>query len=67
MREPGATSWVDITGNQAPITIYWSVEALPRGNTLRFGTYGRGIWDYKVGRGRLAEPGESPTPAALSY
>jgi photosystem II stability/assembly factor-like uncharacterized protein len=47
-RDPGAGAWVDITGNEAPITIYWSVEALPDQNTVRFGTYGRGIWDYQL-------------------
>ncbi len=46
-RDAGAPAWVDITGAQAPITIYWSVEAVP-GNVMRFGTYGRGIWDYRI-------------------
>jgi hypothetical protein len=27
---------------------YWSVEPLPGANALRFGTYGRGIWDYEI-------------------
>ncbi len=47
-RDAGAASWVDVTGNQAPVTVYWSVEAHPAENTLRFGTYGRGIWDYQI-------------------
>ncbi|MEW6072789.1 MAG: hypothetical protein AB1726_09390 [Planctomycetota bacterium] len=47
-REAAGAAWEDITGNEAPITIYWSVEALAHENTLRFGTYGRGIWDYQV-------------------
>ena len=47
-RDPGASEWVDITGNQAPVTIYWSCEALDNENTIRFGTYGRGIWDYSL-------------------
>ncbi len=47
-RDPGAAGWSDATGNQAPITAYWSVEALPNENTVRFGTYGRGIWDYQL-------------------
>jgi len=47
-RDPGAPSWLDITGNDAPITVYWSVEPLPSENTMRFGTYGRGIWDYRL-------------------
>jgi len=47
-RDPGSATWTDITSNQAPITTYWSVEALSHENTMRFGTYGRGIWDYRI-------------------
>ena len=39
--------WTDITGAEAPVTTYWSAEALHHENTIRFGTYGRGIWDYQ--------------------
>ncbi len=46
-RQPGGI-WEDLTANEAPVTIYWSVEALPHENTMRFGTYGRGIWDYQI-------------------
>jgi len=56
-RDPGASEWVDITGNQAPVTTYWSVEALSAENTMRFGTYGRGIWDYRI------DPVRAPVPA----
>ncbi len=48
MRAPDGDAWVDITGNDAPVTIYWSVEALAHENTVRFGTYGRGMWDYQL-------------------
>ncbi len=48
MRDSAAANWVDITANDAPITTYWSVEPLPHENTMRFGTYGRGIWDYQI-------------------
>jgi len=41
-------TWTDITQNDAPVTIYWSAEAVPSANVIRFGTYGRGIWDYDV-------------------
>ena len=40
--------WEDITGADAPVTVYWSCEALQHENTIRFGTYGRGIWDYQL-------------------
>jgi photosystem II stability/assembly factor-like uncharacterized protein len=45
-RDPGDDTWRDITGADAPVTIYWSAEPLTDENTVRFGTYGRGIWDY---------------------
>lgn len=45
-RDPGDTAWRDITGAEAPVTTYWSAEPLTDENTVRFGTYGRGIWDY---------------------
>ena len=45
-RDPGMEEWVDVTADTAPTTVYWSVEALPGSKVMRFGTYGRGIWDY---------------------
>ncbi len=39
-------SWIDITGGDAPVTIYWSAEVVPGEGVARFATYGRGIWDY---------------------
>jgi MYXO-CTERM domain-containing protein len=45
-RDPEDTEWRDISGADAPVTIYWSAEALTDENAVRFGTYGRGIWDY---------------------
>jgi hypothetical protein len=47
-RDPGSAAWVDVTANQAPVTVYWSVEAVQGENAMRFGTYGRGIWDYRL-------------------
>jgi hypothetical protein len=38
--------WQNIMSNVAPATLYWSVEMVDDGGTARFGTYGRGIWDY---------------------
>ncbi|MFT5462224.1 MAG: photosystem II stability/assembly factor-like uncharacterized protein [Planctomycetota bacterium] len=40
------SGWIDITDGVAPATTYWSLESIPSQNTMRFGTYGRGIWDY---------------------
>jgi hypothetical protein len=53
-------TWENIMGLEAPITLYWSVEAVPNLPLMRFGTYGRGIWDYSIGA-----PG--PTGPGLGY
>lgn len=58
MRAVDGEAWVDITRGDAPITTYWSCEALVNEDTIRFGTYGRGIWDYQ-----LAPQGEGCFPA----
>ncbi len=41
----GAGQWVSILGT-APLTTYWCVEGVPAIDVVRFGTYGRGIWDF---------------------
>lgn len=40
--------WYDISGLSAPDQTYWSVEYVPQLRTARFGTYGRGIWDFTI-------------------
>ncbi|MCK4548229.1 MAG: T9SS type A sorting domain-containing protein [Candidatus Eisenbacteria sp.] len=44
--DPAAETWTYIGDTEAPITTYWCVEAVPAAGVVRFGTYGRGIWDY---------------------
>ncbi len=46
MREADGDEWIDITSDTAPITIYWDAQAVEEGGLIRFGTYGRGIWDF---------------------
>jgi len=58
LREPGGVAWIDVTEPGVPVTIFWSVEPLFYENTMRFGTYGRGIWDLQ-----LDVPGEGCFPA----
>lgn len=41
-------TWIAISENRTPITTYWSVEIANQGRTARFGTYGRGIWDFEL-------------------
>ena len=38
--------WFLASGISAPDQTYWSVDFIPEINTARFGTYGRGIWDF---------------------
>ena len=40
--------WINIMGLSAPDQTYWSLEYVPEINTARFGTYGRGIWDFII-------------------
>ena len=40
--------WYSLTGANTPIQSYTSVEYLSASNTVRFSTYGRGIWDLKI-------------------
>ena len=40
--------WFDLSGVGTPNQTYWSVEYLEESKTARFGTYGRGIWDFDV-------------------
>lgn len=40
--------WFDLTGQFAPTMRYVSVEFLEDRNLARFGTYGRGAWDFQV-------------------
>lgn len=45
----GAGKWFDLQAKNnitAPDMVYWSVENVPLSNSIRFGTYGRGIWDF---------------------
>ena len=38
--------WFLLSGISAPDQTYWTVDYIPEINTGRFGTYGRGIWDF---------------------
>ncbi len=40
--------WYDMSGEAAPDVTYWSVELVNDDNTVRFGTYGRGIYDFNI-------------------
>jgi len=40
--------WYDLSEGFAPDQTYWAVDYLPLTKTVRFGTYGRGIWDFVI-------------------
>lgn len=40
--------WYDLAGDDAPYQTYWSVDYVDEIHTARFGTYGRGIFDFKL-------------------
>ncbi len=42
------STWYDIAGETTPDQTYWTVDYIPELKTARFGTYGRGIWDFKL-------------------
>ncbi len=48
--------WHQLAGLSAPVQRYTSVEFIAASNTVRFGTYGRGIWDFKVQNSAYLEP-----------
>ncbi len=56
IRDASGTLWLDAASDDAPITTYWSAEEVPGLNLIRFGTYGRGIWDYVLDDGCNYEP-----------
>ena len=45
--ERATNQWSNILQLATPITTYWSVEFVGT-DLVRYGTYGRGIWDYHV-------------------
>ncbi len=40
--------WYPIAGIDAPEQTYWCVDYIEELRTARFGTYGRGLWDFAV-------------------
>ena len=45
----GNQEWFDLAGVSGPDQVYWTVDYIPVISTVRFGTYGRGIWDFVIG------------------
>jgi hypothetical protein len=49
--------WYDMAQNTAPDQVYWTVDLDIATQTVRFGTYGRGIWDFKISDGLVSIEG----------
>ena len=50
--------WFLLSGLSAPDQTYWTVDYIPEINTARFGTYGRGIWDFVLNENYDIIPGD---------
>jgi photosystem II stability/assembly factor-like uncharacterized protein len=59
----GTGQWESIIAGGAPLSIYWSVESVPALSSVRFGTYGRGAWDYSYGITGVPQSNETPAAA----
>lgn len=58
--------WQYIGGTEAPLTTYWSVESVPADQLMRFGTYGRGIWDFDTSPALSSVAEDIPTASAFA-
>jgi len=58
--------WEYIGATGAPLTTYWSVEGVAADQLVRFGTYGRGIWDFDVTPPVSAIENDAPVLSAFS-
>jgi hypothetical protein len=56
--------WYDLSTPCTPTQTYWSVEYVPSAKTVRFGTYGRGIWDLQLMDNNPTPNSEPTAPAA---
>jgi hypothetical protein len=41
-----SSTWRSLLGGSSPVIPYFSVEGVPSAHLVRFGTFGRGVWDY---------------------
>jgi photosystem II stability/assembly factor-like uncharacterized protein len=69
--DPSTDAWESLDDATAPLTTYWCVEAVPAAGAMRFGTYGRGIWDYQIqdatSVAELREPGSDEPLSLMNY
>lgn len=59
--------WHDLASFMAPNQPYWSVDYIESISTVRFGTYGRGVWDFKIEEFTSIENTNLANPEANVY
>ena len=52
---PSDNQWYDMMDSISPDQVYWCVDYIPAINIVRFGTYGRGIWDFVINQTLVAD------------
>jgi hypothetical protein len=57
------SQWWVLNGDPSPMTHFHDVEYLENSNTVRFATYARGVWDFKINQLILRDD-ETAAPAA---
>lgn len=62
-----AGRWFDMSLGNAPDMVYWSVEYIPLLKVVRFGTYGRGIWDFAIDQIKNAVQADSSCPPIPNF
>jgi hypothetical protein len=60
-------SWSDMSELAAPDQSYWTVEYIHGIYTARFGTYGRGIWDYTFESNPVLMTGDMNGDGVVNY
>ncbi|MDP4219126.1 MAG: FlgD immunoglobulin-like domain containing protein [Bacteroidota bacterium] len=62
-----AGRWFDMSLGNAPDMVYWSVEYIPTLKIVRFGTYGRGVWDFTMDQIKTAVQSDSACPPIPNF
>jgi photosystem II stability/assembly factor-like uncharacterized protein len=44
--DTASATWRSLLGGASPVLPYFSIEGVPSAHLIRFGTFGRGVWDY---------------------
>lgn len=59
--------WYEIADDDAPLQVYWSVDYVEEIKTTRFGTYGRGAWEFKLYQNPVGIEGQNENLMCTVY